>query len=104
MGQPELGFVGVALRTVAGAAGVMDAVLPATVLARREAVPVVSGLTGEEGAEGLLVRGGKGGRALTIRWSGRVEAIGDGGHEVRPRIKEWIRWEASAGPLGGRCR
>ena len=40
-----------ALRTVAVAAGVMDAVLFATVLALKEAVPVVSGFTVQNGAE-----------------------------------------------------
>ena len=57
------------------AAGMLNAVLPATVLALIEAVPVVSAAAVLDGADGLLVRGGQVGIALKILRSVSVEDI-----------------------------
>ena len=53
--QPLLGCMLLTLGTVAVAACVMDAVLPATALALIEAVAVVSGAAVLDGTSGLLV-------------------------------------------------
>ena len=63
-----------ALRTVAVATGMMDAVLPSTVLALIEAVPIMPALALLDGADDLAVRGGKRGIALQGLWGkGRAD-------------------------------
>ena len=69
----------------------IDAVLFATALALIEAVSVMSTATIQNGADGLLVRGGQMGIALKVFWSKGAEDIGDGGHGRRPCMRELMR-------------
>jgi hypothetical protein len=94
--KPALGCMMLALWPVAVAAGVMDAVVPATGVARREAGPLVSGLTGEEGASDLLRRDRQLGRTLAVLLSKGGPDVAEGGQEVSSRLPALIRWEASA--------
>lgn len=57
--EPLLGFMMLTLGTVAVATGMIDAVLSPTVWALIEAVAVVSALALLDGADDLVVRGGR---------------------------------------------
>ena len=69
--EPLLGFMLLTLGTVAVATGMMDAVVPPTVLALREAVAVVSALAVLDGADDLAVGEGQMGVALQVFWAQR---------------------------------
>jgi len=89
--EPQLGGMLLALRAVPVAAGVIDAGLCATAVARREAVAVRSATAVWDGAEGLVVRGGEGGRALQGLGREGVEDSADGGHDWKPRRRVSMR-------------
>ena len=89
--EPQLGCMLLALRAVSVAACVMDAVVFATALALREAVPGESTSAMVDGVEGLWVRVWQIGRALKVLWSKGVEDIGDGGHQESPCMRELRR-------------
>jgi hypothetical protein len=73
------------------AAGMVDAVLPATALARRETGSGMSAAAGLDGAEGLVVGRGQRGITLKILWHNGVENIADGSQKVSPRITALMR-------------
>jgi len=85
--EPQLGCMMLALRAVPVAACVMDAVVCATALALREAVPVASTAAMVDGVDGLVVRVWQIGIALKVLWSTGVEDSGDGGHQESPCMR-----------------
>ena len=66
--EPVLGFVVLTLGAGAIAAGVVDAVLPATALAVLEAVSIMSALAVLNGTNGLVVGERQRGIALEVLW------------------------------------
>jgi len=78
--EPLGGCMLLTLGTVAVATGMLDAMVPSTVLARREAVAVVAVLTVLDGAEDLAVCGGEVGRALQVLWGKRRADLAEGRH------------------------
>jgi len=79
--EPLLSFMLLTLGAVAIAAGMMDAVLPPTVLALIEAVAVVSALAALDGAADLAVGEGQMGVALQVLGRKGGEASAEGGHD-----------------------
>jgi len=63
---PLLGCMMMTLRAVTMATGMLDAVVPPTALALREAISVVSAAAIADGADDLAVRGGEGGITLQV--------------------------------------
>ena len=94
--EPQRGCLLLALRAVPVAACVMDAVVCATAVALREAVAVMSATAVLDGADGLVVRGGEGGRTLQGLWREGGEDIAEGGQDWKPRMRASRRWEASS--------
>ena len=78
--EPLLSFMLLTLGAVAIAAGMMDAVLPPTVLALREAVAVVAALAVLDGADDLTVGEGQMGVALQVLLGKGREDSTQGGH------------------------
>jgi hypothetical protein len=74
-------------RAVTIATGMMDAVVPPTALALREAMAVVSAAASADGADDLAVRGGEGGITLQGLWHKGVEEIAEGGHSRSPCMR-----------------
>jgi hypothetical protein len=87
MMEPLLGCMLLALGTVAVATGMMDAVLPPTALALREAVAIVPALALLESADDLAVRGGEVGIVLQVLWGEGIEDVTQGGHGRRPCMR-----------------
>jgi hypothetical protein len=87
MMSPLLGFLLLALGTVAVATGMMDAVLPPTALALREAVAIVPAWAMLESADDLAVRGGEVGIGLQGLWGEGIEDVTQGGHGRRPCMR-----------------
>ena len=88
-----------ALGTVAIAAGMLDAVWPPTVWARREAVAVMAALALLDGADGPAVRSGEVGGALQVFGRTGGEDVAQGSHGRSPRMRALRRSEASSCPL-----
>ena len=85
--EPLLGFMLLTLGTVAVATGMIDAVLPPTVLALIEAVAVVSTSTLLDGADDLAMCRGEGGIALQgLRGKSR-EDIAESRHGSSPCMR-----------------
>src|SRR6266508_1568738 len=85
--EPLLGCMMLPRWAVAVATGMMDAVLPSTVLALREAVAVMAAWAMLHGANDLAGWGGESGRALQgLRGQG-VEDSADGGHGRSPCLR-----------------
>jgi hypothetical protein len=78
--EPLLGFMLLTLRAVAVATGMIDAMVPPTVWALREAVAVVPTLAVLDGADDLAVCGGEVGIALQVLWGKRREDLAEGRH------------------------
>src|SRR5215471_3171492 len=76
--EPLRGFMLLTLGAMPMATGMMDAVLPSTVLALIEAMAVVAALVLSDGADGLVVGGGEVRRALKVFWRKGVEDIAEG--------------------------
>jgi hypothetical protein len=89
--EPLLGCMLLALWTVPVAACVIDAVLVATGVARREALSVMATWALLDGADDLTVRGGEGGRALQRLWRQGVDDVADGGHGRSPCMRALMR-------------
>ena len=85
--EPLLGCMLLTLGTVAVATGMMDAVLPPTALALREAVALVPTLALWDGIDDLSVRGGEVGIALQGLWCAGIEDIAQGAHGRRPCMR-----------------
>jgi hypothetical protein len=79
--EPLLGFMLLTLRAMTIATGMIDAVLPPTVLALREAVAVVSALAVLDGADDLAVGEGQMGVALQVLWRKGSEDSAEGSHD-----------------------
>jgi hypothetical protein len=69
------------LRAVAVATGMVDAVLPLTVWALREAVAVMAAVAVLESADGLAVREGEVGGALQVCRRKGGQDVAEGGHD-----------------------
>ena len=91
MMEPLLGFMLLALGTVAVATGMMDAVLPPTAVALREAGAIVPALALLDSADALAVRGGEVGIALQGLWCEGLADVTQGRHGRRPYMKAWRR-------------
>jgi hypothetical protein len=89
--EPLLGFMGLTLWTMAGATGMVDAVVRATVLALLEAVAIGAAVAGLDGADDFAVRGGEGGRALKVRWGTGGAEVAQGEHGRSPGMRELRR-------------
>jgi hypothetical protein len=74
-------------RAVTIATGMMDAVVPPTALALREAMAVVSAAASADGADDLAVRGGEGGITLQGLWHKGGEEIAEGGQSRSPCMR-----------------
>jgi hypothetical protein len=85
--EPLLGFMLLTLGTVAVATGMIDAVLPPTVLALREAVPVMAAVALLDSTDDLAMRHGEVRVALQILWRKGGEDIAEGGHGRRPCMR-----------------
>jgi hypothetical protein len=96
--EPLLGLMRLALGTVAVATGMLDAVVPPTRLALREARAVVSAVTLWEGTADRAGCGREGRRALQGLWRTSMEASTQGGHGRSPGMRALRRAEASACP------
>jgi len=79
--EPRLGCMLLALGTVPVATGMLDAVLPPTVLALIKAVTIVAALAVLDGADDLTVGEGQLGIALQVFWSKGGEDLAEGGHD-----------------------
>jgi hypothetical protein len=75
------------LGAVAVAAGMLDTVVPPTVVALREALAVRAALARLAGTEDLTVRRGEVGRALQGFWRQGGAEIAPGGHGSRPCLR-----------------
>ena len=87
MREPLRGCMLLALGTVAVATGMMDAVLPPTAVARREAVALGPAVALLESADDLAGRGGEVGRVLQVLWGAGIEDGTQGGHGRRPCMR-----------------
>ena len=85
--EPLLGCMLLTLGTVAVATGMMDAVVPPTALALREAVAVMAALALLDGADDLAVCGGEVGIALQVFWRKGGEDLAEGGHGRSPCMR-----------------
>src|SRR6266699_590913 len=85
--EPLLGCMMLTLGTVAVATGMIDAVLPPTVLALREAMAVVSAVARLDGADDLAVRDREVGIALQVFWRKGGEDVAEGGHGRSPCMR-----------------
>jgi hypothetical protein len=85
--EPLLGFMLLTLGPVAVATGMMDAGLPPTALALREAVAIVPAVALLESAEDLAVHGGEGGIVLQVLWGEGIEDVTQGGHGRKPCMR-----------------
>ncbi len=100
--SPRLGCMLLTRRTVAGATGMLDAVVRATAVALRDAVARVSAVAVLEGADDLAVRGGESGRTLQgLRRKGGAD-LAEGGQGRSPGMRALRRSEASSCPVWGR--
>ena len=88
--KPVLRFMMLTLGAVAIAAGVVDAVLPATALAVIEAVSIMSALAVLNGPHGLVVGERQMGIALEVLWRIGLEDVADC-HEASPCMRELMR-------------
>ena len=100
--EPLLGCMLLTLRAVAGATGMVDAVVPPTGLALIQARSVRADLALLDGVEGLAVGGGEVGRALQVCWRKGGEDVAEGGHGRSPRMRALRRSSASSCPVWGR--
>ena len=75
------------LRAVTIATGMLDAVVPPTALALREALSVVSAAAVLDGADDRAGCGGEVGRALQVCWRNGVQDSAVGGHGRRPCLR-----------------
>jgi hypothetical protein len=85
--EPLLGFMLLTLGAMTMATGMIDAVLPSTVLALREAMAVVAALALSDGTNSLVVGGGQVGLALKVFWGKGGEDIAAGGHGRSPCMR-----------------
>ena len=79
--EPLLGFMLLALGTVAVATGMVHTVVAPTRVALIEAVAVGAALALLDGADDLAVCGGEMGIARKVCWRKRREDIAEGGHD-----------------------
>jgi hypothetical protein len=89
--EPRLGFMLLALWTVAVATGVMNAVFFPTAGALREAMPIMAAAAVLDSAADLTVRGGEGRIALQVCWRKGGEDITQGGHGRSPCMRKLMR-------------
>lgn len=89
--EPVLSFMMLALGAVAIAAGVVDAVLPATAVALIETVSIMAALAVLNGTHGLVVEERQMGIAREVFWRIGLEDVADGGHEASPCLRELMR-------------
>jgi hypothetical protein len=89
--EPLVGCMLLTLGTVAVATGMMDAVLPPTVLALREAMAVMSAAAVLDGAHDLAVREGKVGITLQVLWRKGGDELAERGHGRSPCMREFRR-------------
>jgi len=75
------------LRAMTIATGMIDTVLPPTVLALREAVPVMAALALLDGTDDLAMRHGEVRGALQVLGRKGGEDIAKGGHDRRPCMR-----------------
>jgi hypothetical protein len=85
--EPLLGFMLLALGTVAIATGMVNAVFFPTAGALIEAMPIMSAAAVLDGADDLAVHGGEVGVTLQVRWPKGVEDIAEGGHGRSPCMR-----------------
>jgi hypothetical protein len=85
--EPLLRCILLTLGAVAIAPGMIDAMVPATGWALREAVAVRTAAALLEGADALAVRGGERGRALQVRWANGREALTQSEHGKSPCMR-----------------
>jgi hypothetical protein len=85
--EPLLGFMLLALGTVAVATGMLDAMLPPTSLALREAMAIVSALTLLDGTDDLAVCGRESRIALQVLGRKSIADITQGGHGRSPCMR-----------------
>ena len=85
--EPLLGCMRLALRTVAVATGMRDAVLPSTAWALREALSVMAALAVLDGADDLAVCEGQMGRTRKGFWGKGGADIAQGRHGRRPCMR-----------------
>ena len=85
--EPLLGFMLLTLWAVPVATGMIDAVLPPTVWALREAMAVVSALALLDGTDDFAVLGGEAGIALQVLRGKSSEDITEGGHGRSPCMR-----------------
>jgi hypothetical protein len=85
--EPLLGFMLLTLGPVAVATGMMDAVLPPTVLALIKAVTVMATLTLLDSPDDLAVRQREVRVALQVLWRKGGEDVAEGGHGRRPCLR-----------------
>ena len=85
--EPLLGFMLLTLGAVPVATGMIDAVVPPTSWALREAMAVVSALTWLEGTDDLAVCGRERRIALQVLWRKSIEDITQGGHGRSPCMR-----------------
>jgi hypothetical protein len=79
--KPLLGFMLLTLGAVAVATGMLDAVLPPTTLALREAVTIMPALALLDGADDLAVRQGEVGVTLQVLGRKGGEERAEGRHD-----------------------
>ena len=99
VGEPLLGCLMLTLRAVTMATGMMDAVVPPTAVALREAMAVVAAAAVLDGADDLAGRGGERGRTRKGLWRTGGEDLAAGGHGRSPCMRALRRSEASACPV-----
>jgi hypothetical protein len=79
--EPRLGFLLLALGTVAVATGMVHVMLPSTRVALIEAVPIVAAVALLDGTEDLAVGEGQLGVALQVLGSKGGADLAEGGHD-----------------------
>jgi hypothetical protein len=89
--EPLLGFMLLALGTVAVATGMMDTVVPPTARALIEAMAVMAAPAVLDGADDPAVREGKVGITLQVLWRKGGEDLAESGHGRSPCMREFRR-------------
>jgi hypothetical protein len=87
MVEPLLGFMLLTLRAMTIATGMIDTVLPPTMLALIEAVTVMAALALLDGTDDLAMRHGEMRVALQVLGRKGGENIAEGGHGRRPCMR-----------------
>jgi hypothetical protein len=85
--EPLLGCMLLTLRAMTSATGMIDAVVPSTIVALREARSVMATLARSDSADGCAVRGGEVGRARKVCWRKGGKDIAEGGHGRSPCMR-----------------